>query len=53
MDDAITLKPIGYVASPVEETVDEKWGEVVSRVVLLAEYKGGFDGLEGFSHVMI
>ena len=53
MNHAITLKPIGHVVSPVEETVDEKWGCVLSRVVLLPEYAGGLDGLDGFSHVII
>ena len=53
MNQTIILKPIGHVVSPVEETVDEKWGCVLSRVVLLPEYAGGLDGLDGFSHVII
>lgn len=53
MDETINLKPIGHVVSPVEETVDEKWGGVVSRVLLLPEYAGGLDGLDGFSHAMV
>lgn len=53
MNETIHLKPIGHVVSPVEETVDEKWGGVVSRVLLLPEYAGGLDGLDGFSHAMV
>ena len=50
MNETINLKPIGYVVSPVEETVDEKWGGVVSKVLLLPEYAAGLDG---FSHAMV
>lgn len=41
MERSITLTPIGHVHSLVEETVDEKWGCMVSRIVLLPEYAGG------------
>jgi tRNA-Thr(GGU) m(6)t(6)A37 methyltransferase TsaA len=53
MNETINLKPIGYVVSPVEETVDEKWGGVVSKVLLLPEYAAGLDGLDGFSHAIV
>ncbi len=53
MNRAITVNPIGYVASPVEDTVDEKWGSVVSKIVLLPEFAGGLDGLDQFSHVIV
>lgn len=53
MNETIPLKPIGHVVSSVEETVDEKWGGVVSKVLLLPEYAGGLDGLEGFSHAIV
>jgi len=53
MNETMNLKPIGHVVSPVEETVDEKWGGVVSRVLLLPEYAGGLDGLDGFSHAIV
>ncbi len=53
MNETINLKPIGHVVSPVEETVDEKWGGVLSRVLLLPEHAGGLDGLDGFSHAII
>ena len=53
MKTTITLRPIGRVQSPVEEPVDENWGTVVSRIVLLPEYAGGLDGLKGFSHAIV
>lgn len=53
MDETIRMKPIGRVVSPVQEMVDENWGGVVSKVLLLPEYAGGLDGLDGFSHVMV
>jgi tRNA (adenine37-N6)-methyltransferase len=53
MKTTITLSSIGRVDSPVREAVDEKWGSVTSRIVLLPEYAGGLDGLNGFSHVIV
>ena len=53
MNQTINLNPIGHIVSPAEETVDEKWGCVFSRVILLPEYAGGLDGLDGFSHAII
>ena len=53
MESTITLTPIGRVESPVEEPVDENWGKVRSRIVLLPEYAGGLDGLNEFSHAII
>ncbi len=53
MNDRIDLKPIGRVESSVEETVDEKWGSVISKIVLRPEYAGGLDGLDGFSHALV
>jgi tRNA (adenine37-N6)-methyltransferase len=53
MEESITLRPIGHVVSTIEETIDEKWGDVVSRIVLLPEYRGGLDRLERFSHAVI
>ncbi len=53
MEEGITLGAIGYVHSPVEETVDENWGGVVSKIILRPEYKGGTQGLEQFSHVIV
>jgi tRNA (adenine37-N6)-methyltransferase len=49
----IELKPIGQVSSPVNEKVDENWGGVISRVLLLPEYAGGLRGLRDFSHALI
>jgi tRNA (adenine37-N6)-methyltransferase len=49
----IELTPIGHVSSPVTEKMDEKWGEVISRIALKPEYTGGLSGLEGFSHAII
>ena len=53
MDHTISLNAIGKVASPIEETVDENWGVVISKVILLPEYTGGLEGLEDFSHALI
>jgi tRNA-Thr(GGU) m(6)t(6)A37 methyltransferase TsaA len=53
MDHTISLNAIGQVVSPIEETIDEKWGDVISKIILLPEYTGGLDGLEDFSHALI
>ena len=44
---------IVQVESPIAEPVDEGWGEVISRIVLLAEFRPGLLGLEDFSHVTV
>lgn len=53
MPQTMTLKPVGHVASSVEKVVDEEWGSVISKIVLLPEYAGGLDGLDGFSHAIV
>ena len=53
MQDTITLKPVGFVSSPVIQRVDENWGQVVSRVILEPQYSNGLKGLDGFSHAII
>lgn len=52
-DESITLEPIGYVASPVTEPVDEGWGEVVSRIELRPDLADGLTGLDGFTHALV
>jgi tRNA-Thr(GGU) m(6)t(6)A37 methyltransferase TsaA len=49
----IELKPIGFVASNVEEKIDVNWGSTFSRILLYEEYAGGLSGLDGFSHAII
>jgi tRNA (adenine37-N6)-methyltransferase len=44
---------IGRVQSPVTETRDRDWGQVVSRIVLSPEYREGLRGLEAFSHLIV
>lgn len=44
---------IGQVESPVTDPVDEGWGAVTSRIVLLPEFRPGLLGLEAFSHVTV
>jgi tRNA-Thr(GGU) m(6)t(6)A37 methyltransferase TsaA len=51
--DKIEIKAIGYVSSPATEKLDEKWGGVISRIVLSPEYSEGLAGLDAFSHAII
>lgn len=44
---------IGQVESPVLEPTDLDWGSVISRVVLLPQYRPGLQGLDAFSHVIV
>ncbi len=50
---AYSVEAIGFVASPVSQTVDEAWGAVTSRVVIRPAYRPGLRGLEEFSHVLV
>ena len=50
---SVKLKTIGYVSSPIAETLDENWGTVTSRILLTPAYTGALSGLEDFSHAII
>lgn len=52
-DQELKIDPIGFVASSVKVLVDENWGNIVSRIQLLPQYKGSLVGLEDFSHAII
>lgn len=49
----IIMQPIGYVENQVVNKKDVFWGEDISTIVLNEEYKGGWTGLEDFSHVTV
>ena len=49
----ITLKPIGFVSSPVTDRMDANWGDITSKIVLNPEIIGALSGLENFSHAII
>ncbi|MCC6274652.1 MAG: tRNA (N6-threonylcarbamoyladenosine(37)-N6)-methyltransferase TrmO [Leptospiraceae bacterium] len=53
MEKEIVLQPIGYVITDIEDTVDENWGNVVSRIELFDEFQEGLSGLKDFSHAII
>lgn len=44
---------IGEVASSIDEKVYERWGEVVSTIIIHPEYKEGLVGLEEYSHAIV
>jgi tRNA-Thr(GGU) m(6)t(6)A37 methyltransferase TsaA len=48
-----SLAPIGHVESPVLEPVDQDWGKVTSRIVMLPGYGPGLQGLGAFSHAIV
>lgn len=47
------MSSIGEVASIVDEKVYERWGEVVSTIIIYPEYKDGLVGLEEYSHAIV
>lgn len=49
----ITMEFIGVVRSPVNEGVDEGWGDVVSEIELDDRYAPGLVGLSEFSHILV
>lgn len=49
----IIMRPVGYVSNQVAERKDQFWGKDVSTINLFEEFRGGFTGLEGFSHAII
>src|SRR5574342_58019 len=51
--ETLQVRPIGAVRSPVTQPVDEAWGQILSRIELLPEYRAGLRGLGDFSHVLV
>jgi len=49
----ISLKPIGWVRSPIKEPMREGWQDVLSEIILDADLEEALDGLEEFSHVIV
>lgn len=49
----ISFRQIGVVVNNVTNTLDENWGNVLSRLLIDEEFKGGLQGLEQFSHALI
>lgn len=49
----IKLQAIGEVTSPVINRRDDNWGDVVSKINLLEEYKSSLLGIEDFSHAIV
>lgn len=44
---------IGIVENSIHDIHKHDWDDVVSKIILKSEYKGGLKGLEGFSHAEI
>jgi tRNA-Thr(GGU) m(6)t(6)A37 methyltransferase TsaA len=53
MEANVNYKPIGIVLSPVKETVDKDWGEVVSEIHIDKEFARGLSGIDSFSHIIV
>ena len=53
MFETFLIEPIGVVESPIKEPIDEKWGSVISRIVLKPGLAPGLLGLDSFSHVIV
>jgi tRNA-Thr(GGU) m(6)t(6)A37 methyltransferase TsaA len=53
VSEALLIKPIGIVESPVKDPVDENWGAVTSKIFIKPEYGPGLLGLGDFSHVIV
>ena len=53
--DKITLKPIGYVKSPVKATPKPEydWRSIISEIVLEPGLAAGLEGLDKYSHVIV
>ena len=49
----ISLKPIGFVRSPVKAGVDQDWGVVEAEIHLDPALAAGLQGLDQFSHVLV
>ncbi|MGP8058722.1 MAG: SAM-dependent methyltransferase [Acidimicrobiales bacterium] len=51
---AVSVEPVGTVASPRSALVDDQWGEVEATITLLPPFSGrSLLGLDQFSHVEV
>lgn len=49
----IIMRAVGYVSNQVDERKDNFWGNDISTITLLEEFRGGLTGLSEFSHAII
>lgn len=50
----ITLNPVGYVSSSRDDTSDDNWGAIESKIELSPDFNPeALDGIEEFSHVEV
>ena len=49
----MNIKYIGKVNNPVNELVDDNWGQVQSEIEINHEYADGLKGITDFSHAII
>ena len=47
------VEPIGILKSPVTETIDEKWGNVVSEIHLAPNLALGLTGIDQFKYIIV
>lgn len=49
----MNIEPIGIVRSPVQEPIDEQWGQVIAQIVIDDALAVGLKGIDQFSHLII
>ncbi|MFN8672431.1 MAG: tRNA (N6-threonylcarbamoyladenosine(37)-N6)-methyltransferase TrmO [Candidatus Sericytochromatia bacterium] len=47
------LTKIGSIHSEIKEGIDHNWGNIISEIHLLPEYKDAIKGLDDFSHIIV
>jgi tRNA-Thr(GGU) m(6)t(6)A37 methyltransferase TsaA len=50
---AFSVRPIGWVRSPISEPIDEGWDSVESNIAIAPDLRAGLRGLAEFSHIIV
>lgn len=49
----IQIEEVGIVKSPVDQAVDDSWGDIESEIHLKENFVSGLKGIESFSHLLV
>ena len=52
-DGSITIHPLGRAKNSIDKPALPGWKDVVTEIVIDADYAKGLDGIEDYSHIIV
>lgn len=52
-DGSITIKPLGRAKNRIDKPLLPGWKDVVTEIIIDADYAKGLDGIEEYSHIIV